>query len=182
MINISNLIVKFDKTVINNFNISFPSKGVFCIYAPSGTGKTTLLNAIAGLVKFSGNIEIDGKISYLFQEDRLLNWLTAKENIMIVEPENEKVIKYSDLFGVTEFIDEMPQNLSGGMKRRVALVRTLAYNADIYLLDEPFKGLDECNVEKVYNAIKEISEDKLVLVVTHNEQDAVNLNAEKILL
>lgn len=182
MIKISNLTVKFDKTVINNFNRTFPSKGIFCIYAPSGTGKTTLLNAIAGLVRFSGNIEINGKISYLFQEDRLLNWLSAKENIMIVEPSDEKVKKYSDLFGVNEFINEMPPNLSGGMKRRVALVRTLAYNADIYLLDEPFKGLDEGNVKKVYDAIKEISENKLVLVVTHNEQDAVKLDAEKILL
>lgn len=182
MIKISNLTVKFDKTVINNFSMNFPSKGVFCIYAPSGTGKTTLLNAIAGLVKFSGNVEINGKISYLFQEDRLLNWLTAKENIMIVEPSDEKVKRYSNLFGVNEYVDEIPQNLSGGMKRRVALVRTLAYDADIYLLDEPFKGLDESNVEKVYEAIKEISENKLVLVVTHNEQDAVKLNAKKISL
>lgn len=182
MIDVSNLTVKFDRTVIKNFNISFPSKGVFCIFAPSGTGKTTFLNAIAGLVKFSGNIEVKGKISYLFQEDRLLNWLNAKENILLVEPSKEKVEKYSKLFGVDVFINEMPQNLSGGMKRRVALVRTLAYDADVYLLDEPFKGLDEGNVFNVYEAIKEISKEKLVLVVTHNEQDAVKLNAGKILL
>ena len=187
MIELSNVSKRYENKyvtteVLDNINIKINDNSIVAITGASGSGKTTLLNAIAGLVKFSGNVEINGKISYLFQEDRLLNWLTAKENIMIVEPSDEKVKRYSNLFGVNEYVDEMPQNLSGGMKRRVALVRTLAYDADIYLLDEPFKGLDESNVEKVYEAIKEISENKLVLVVTHNEQDAVKLNAKKISL
>ncbi len=182
MINIENLTVKFDKTVIKDFSVFLPSKGVYCIFAPSGVGKTTLLNAIAGLVKYSGKIDVLGKISYLFQEDRLFNWLTVKQNIMIIEPDPEKVEKYAEAFGVNDFINEMPQELSGGMRRRVGLVRTLAFDADVFLLDEPFNGLDEENVKKVYEVIKEISKEKLVLLVTHNEQDAINLNAEKILL
>ena len=182
MIKIENLTVKYDKTVLNNVNLEFGKNGVYCIVAPSGTGKTTLFNAIVGLVDFSGKIVVNGKISYLFQEDRLLNWLNAKENIMLVEPDAKKVEDYSNSFGVDEFYLEMPQNLSGGMKRRVALVRTLAYDADVYLLDEPFKGLDEDNAQKVRNVIKQISQNKLVLVVTHDEEDVSKLNAEKILL
>lgn len=181
MIDIKNLTVKYDKVVLDNVNLNF-SKGVYCIVAPSGTGKTTLFNAIVGLVKYSGNITVKGKISYLFQEDRLLNWLNAKENIMLVEPDEIKVQEYIKIFGIDEFFYEMPQNLSGGMKRRVALVRTLAYNADIYLLDEPFKGLDEDNAQKVREVIKDISQTKLVLIVTHDEQDILKLNAEKISL
>ena len=181
MIDIKNLTVKYDKVVLDNVNLNF-SKGVYCIVAPSGTGKTTLFNAIVGLVKYSGNITVKGKISYLFQEDRLINWLNAKENIMLVEPDEIKVQEYIKIFGVDEFFYEMPQNLSGGMKRRVALVRTLAYNADIYLLDEPFKGLDEDNAQKVREVIKDISQTKLVLIVTHDEQDILKLNAEKISL
>lgn len=181
MIDIKNLTVKYDKVVLDNVNLNF-SKGVYCIVAPSGTGKTTLFNAIVGLVKYSGNITVKGKISYLFQEDRLLNWLNAKENIMLVEPDEIKVQEYIKIFGVDEFFYEMPQNLSGGMKRRVALVRTLAYNADIYLLDEPFKGLDEDNAQKVREVIKDISQTKLVLIVTHDEQDILKLNAEKVSL
>ena len=182
MIKIENLTVIYDKIVLDNVNMHFPSNGVFCIYAPSGTGKTTLLNAIAGLVKYSGQIEVNGRISYLFQEDRLLNWLTARQNVMLLEPVSDVAQKYMEAFGILEFENEMPQNLSGGMKRRVALARTLAYDADIYLLDEPFKGLDEDNVKKVQNEINSLAQNKLVLVVTHDPQDAVELNAQKVLL
>lgn len=182
MIKIENLTVIYDKIVLDNVNMHFPSNGVFCIYAPSGTGKTTLLNAIAGLVKYSGQIKVNGRISYLFQEDRLLNWLTARQNVMLLEPVSDVAQKYMEAFGIHEFESEMPQNLSGGMKRRVALARTLAYDADIYLLDEPFKGLDEDNVKKVQNEINSLAQNKLVLVVTHDPQDAVELNAQKVLL
>ncbi len=182
MIKIENLTVKYDKPVLENINLEFPAKGIFCIYAPSGRGKTTLLNAIAGLKKYSGKITVGGNISFLFQEDRLLNWLSAEENIMLVEPDKSKAREYMIEFGVESFKDQMPQELSGGMKRRVALVRTLAYLADIYLLDEPFKGLDEDNAQKVRNALKELSQNKLIIVITHDELDAIKLNAEKILL
>lgn len=181
MIEIKNLTVKYDKTVLKDINLNF-SKGIYCIYAPSGRGKTTLLNAIAGLIKYSGTITVKGNISYLFQEDRLLNWLNAKENIMLVEPDINKANEYIKLFGVYQFENEMPQELSGGMKRRVALVRTLSYPADIYLLDEPFKGLDEDNVQKVREALIKLKENKLVLIVTHDEQDVLKLGAQKILL
>ena len=113
MMKIENLTVIYDKIVLDNVNMRFPSNGVFCIYAPSGTGKTTLLNAIAGLVKYSGQIEVNGRISYLFQEDRLLNWLTARQNVMLLEPVSDVAQKYMEAFGFLEFENDMPQNLSG---------------------------------------------------------------------
>lgn len=181
MIKIENLTVKFDKVVLQDINLNF-DKGVYCIYAPSGRGKTTLLNAIAGLVKYKGNIITTGKISYIFQEDRLLNWLTAKQNIMLVEPDKNTALKYIDYLGINEFENKLVQELSGGMKRRCALVRGLAFEADIYLLDEPFRALDEDNAEKVRNIIKQMADNKLFIIVTHNEEDYKLLNAKKVLL
>ncbi len=181
MIKIENLTVKFDKVVLQDINLNF-DKGVYCIYAPSGRGKTTLLNAIAGLVKYKGNIITKGKISYIFQEDRLLNWLTAKQNIMLVEPDKNSALKYIDYLGINEFENKLVQELSGGMKRRCALVRGLAFEADIYLLDEPFRALDEDNAEKVRNIIKQMADDKLFIIVTHNDDDYKLLNAKKVLL
>lgn len=181
MIKINDLTVKFDKTVLKNVNLNF-NKGVYCIFAPSGRGKTTLLNAIAGLIKYKGKIETNGTISYVFQEDRLLNWLSAKENIMLVSPDETKANDLMNLLGVKEFQDKKTQELSGGMKRRCALVRGLAFNADIYLLDEPFRALDEENTKLVIDIINEMAKEKLFIVVTHNEEDIKRLNATKVLL
>ena len=181
MIKIKDLTVKFDKTILENVNLTF-EKGIYCIFAPSGRGKTTLLNAIAGLIKYKGEIETNGTISYIFQEDRLLNWLSAKENIMLVSPDEIKANDLMNILGVKEFQNKKTQELSGGMKRRCALVRGLAYNADIYLLDEPFRALDEDNIKIVREIIKEMAKDKLFIVVTHNEEDIKLLNAQKVLL
>ncbi len=181
MIKIKDLTVKFDKTVLKNVNLTF-EKGVYCISAPSGRGKTTLLNAIAGLIKYKGEIEIQGNISYIFQDDRLLNWLSAKENIMLVEPDKNMAEQLMEKLGVSEFQHKKVRELSGGMKRRCALVRGLAYNADIYLLDEPFRALDENNAQKVRDIINAMAKDKLFIVVTHNEEYIKLLNAQKVLL
>jgi NitT/TauT family transport system ATP-binding protein len=182
MIKIENLSVKYDKTVLSGINLQFADNGIYCIYAPSGYGKTTLLNVIAGLVKYGGNVSVDGSVSYMFQEDRLLNWMTAEENIMFVEPSKEKAEEYMRLLGINEFKNKKPQELSGGMKRRCALVRCLAFEKDIYLLDEPFKGLDEANIIVACDILKSMARNKLIILVTHNEDDVKKLDAHKILL
>ncbi len=181
MIEVKNLTVKFDKIVLENVNLTF-TEGIYCIYAPSGRGKTTLLNAISGLVKYKGQIDVNGSISYVFQEDRLLNWLTAQQNIMLVEPDRTVAFRYMEALGINEFKDKKAQELSGGMKRRCALVRGLAVDKDIYILDEPFRALDEDNTQKVRDIIKEMAKTKLFIIVTHNEDDYKLLNGKKVLL
>lgn len=181
MIDIKNLTVEFDKTVLENVNLQF-YEGIYCIYAPSGRGKTTLLNAIAGLVKYKGQIDVKGTVSYVFQEDRLLNWLTAEQNIMLVEPNKKTAIEYMKELGINEFRNKKAQELSGGMKRRCALVRGLAVEKDIYMLDEPFRALDEDNAQKVRDIIIKTAKTKLIIIVTHNEEDYKTLNAQRVLL
>ena len=180
MISIKDLRVKYKNTVIENFNLKIEENGIYCLFAPSGAGKTTLLNAVSKLIKFDGEIIVDGEISYLFQEDRLLNWFSAKENVMLVEPDKEKAEYYMTVFGVDEFADKKPQELSGGMKRRCALARALAFEADVYLLDEPFRGLDEQNADLVRKEIIELGKEKIVILVTHDELDLTKLNAKRI--
>ena len=181
MITVENLRVSFqDKPVLKDLSLTV-GQGITCLMAPSGTGKTTLLNAIAGLVPFEGKIEA-GTVSYLFQEDRLLPWLTAKENIMLPEHDSEIADRLMALFDVAAFLDKKPQELSGGMKRRAALVRCLARIAENYLLDEPFRGLDEQNALAVKLVLKELGQTKTVLLVTHDERDAADLGAKIVTL
>lgn len=181
MIIVENLRVSFqDKPVLSGLNLTF-STGITCLMAPSGTGKTTLLNAIAGLVPFMGSVRA-GKISYLFQEDRLLPWLTAKENILLPEHDAAAADRLMALFDVVSFADKKPQELSGGMKRRAALVRCLARDAENFLLDEPFRGLDEENARTVKAVLKELGQTKTVVLVTHDERDAADLGARIVTL
>lgn len=140
-------------TVLNNFNITFTPNKIHCLFGPSGCGKTTLLQLIAGIMRPDrGQVRGVGNrtISYVFQEDRLLPWATVKENILFVlsnRYKDQKVAeqladRYLSLVGMKQFQDYFPGQLSGGMKQRTAIARAFAYQGDILLLDEPFKGLD----------------------------------------
>ncbi len=181
MIEIKNLTVKFKRTVIDSFSCTF-SKGIFCIYASSGRGKTTLFNAIAGLIKYDGEIVCNGEIAYLFQEDRLLPWLTAYQNIMLAARDKHKAEYYIRKFGIAEFAQKKPPEMSGGMQRRCALARCFAFGGDIYLLDEPFRGLDEDNAAVVREEIKKLGTDACVLLVTHDQTNTASLDATEIRL
>ncbi len=138
----------------------FVSKGeIVSIVGPSGCGKTTLLSMIAGLIKpSSGKILINGeevkkydkKIGYMFQKDNLFEWRTILKNVLIgLEVQNNltsdnisKVEKLLDIYGLKDFKQHYPSQLSGGMRQRVALIRTLSTEPEILLLDEPFSALD----------------------------------------
>ncbi len=179
---IKDLTVSYEgKTVINKLTLEIEN-GITCVMGESGQGKTTLLNAIAGLIPYeSGTMEDKPeRISYMFQEDRLFPWLTAFENVNIVaeDPdEAERLLKLVELSGDK---NKMPSELSGGMRRRVALARTLACKADLIILDEPFKGLDEALKERMAELIKK--NDAMVIVTTHDERDVTLLDAKKIVL
>ncbi len=164
------------KKVLKNINIDFPPSGLICISGRSGSGKTTLLRLIAGLeIPDSGSVEglEDKRISYVFQNDRLLPGFTALENVAIVS-DPETALLWLKRFELGDAISKKPKQLSGGMQRRVALARAMAYakDGDILLLDEPFKGLDADLKSKIIPYIQDFSQKNLVLLVTHDEKEA----------
>lgn len=168
------------KNVLDRFSLTLPEKGTVCLYGPSGCGKTTLLNCIAGLEPYdSGSITgtEDLKIAYLFQEDRLLPWISAAENIAAVlrgrkEQNREEARKWMRLVGLEGEEEKLPAQLSGGMKRRVAIARTLAYGGTLFLLDEPFRALDPESREQMISLMKNRTDDALKILVTHDLQEA----------
>ena len=171
-------------------------KGEFVsILGPSGCGKTTILSIISGLLKPSGGtVLVDGQVpeaknsqcGYMFQRDNLLPWRNIEKNVLLgleiqhkTTPENKaRALNLLDKYGLAEFKRKRPDELSGGMRQRVALIRTLALNPEILLLDEPFSALDyqtRLNVcDDVANIIK--LEKKTAILVTHDLQEAISMS------
>ncbi len=172
---------QFDgKIVLDVFSLQFPLNGVVCLFGPSGCGKTTLLNCIAGIEHLDSG-EIAGtkgrKISCVFQEDRLLPWISANENITAVlrgntEQNTADAAEWLSQVGLAGEGEKYPDELSGGMRQRVAIARALAYNGDLYLLDEPFHALDEKAKAEVIALIREKTPNALKILVTHDIQEA----------
>ena len=165
------------------------------IVGPSGCGKSTILNIICGLdEKTRGEVikKDNIKIGYMLQEDALFPWLTIFDNATLglkiskkLTVQNKKyVLNLLRKYDLINFKDKYPNELSGGMKQRLALIRTLAMKPDILLLDEPFSALDyqtRLSVsEDVYNIIKE--EKKSVIIVTHDLSEAISLCSKIIVL
>ncbi len=171
------------KQVISDFSYDFPKKGIIFVDGESGAGKTTLLNIISGLLKpDSGEVQLE-TVSYLFQEDRLFEWTNVLDNVLCVNKNKDLCIKILTQLGLGEELYSVTNSLSGGMKRRVAIARTLAYDANIILFDEPFKGLDKNTLEKTIKSIKINTVNKLVLIISHEtdksyfeDYEIININ------
>ena len=176
-------------------NISFDvKKGEFIsIIGPSGCGKSTLLSIISGLEsKTSGEIYINGKIGYMLQKDNLLEWRTIYSNVLLgleiqknITAENKKYVEeLLKKYGLYEFKDKYPTQLSGGMRQRVALIRTLAIRPNILLLDEAFSALDYQTrlmvTEDVYKILK--NENITALMVTHDISEAISMSDRVVVL
>ena len=176
-------------------NISFDVKEgeYISIIGPSGCGKSTLLSIIAGLEnKTSGEIYIDVKIGYMLQKDNLLEWRTIYKNVLLgleIQKENtDENKKYVEellkKYGLYEFKDKYPTQLSGGMRQRVALIRTLAIRPNILLLDEAFSALDYQTrlmvTEDIYKILK--NENITALMVTHDISEAISMSDRVIIL
>jgi len=165
---------------------------IIVIVGPSGCGKSTILSIIAGLIKpSSGEVSINGHkidgsnkhIGYMFQSDHLFPWRTIIENVMIgLEIQNKvndesinRVTSLLNTYGLGDFKDHYPNQLSGGMRQRVALIRTLAIEPDLLLLDEPFSALDYQNRLAVSDDITGIlrREKKTAIMVTHDISEAI---------
>lgn len=176
-------------------NISFGvQEGEFVsIIGPSGCGKSTLLSIITGLEeKNSGEIYIEGEVGYMLQKDSLLEWRTIYDNVMFgleirhcKNKENEEYAKeLLKKYHLDEFIDKYPNQLSGGMRQRVALIRTLAIKPRILLLDEAFSALDYQTrimvTEDIYRILK--NENITALIVTHDISEAVSMSDRVVVL
>ena len=144
---------------------------------PSGCGKTSLMHAMAGLIKpEKGSVKVLGRVSCVFQEPRLLPWLSALENINVVLSDSAETLpeaqKWLDAVGLSEASDKRPGELSGGMQQRLSIARALAYGGDVLLLDEPLKGMDTETEDMVKSLILRESESKTLVLVTHDEAEA----------
>ncbi len=184
MITFKNFTVKYgDKTVFDGFNLDVSLSENTAVLGESGSGKTTLLNAIAGLVPFSGEVSgVPQKISAAFQENRLVPCLTVKENLALAT--GEEGIDYDlESFALSDKAQSYPSRLSGGEKRRVALLRAYRFNAPLYILDEPFNSLDlklKIRLEELFK--KRVKDNSAALLfVTHDIKEAVSL-ADRIIV
>ena len=171
---IENLSIRFDdKVIFDNFNYAFEESGVYVINGASGKGKTTLFNVISGVLKpDSGRVDLGGKrVSYMFQENRLFPDFSVLENVSCVTNQTETDLSFCkeilQKLSLGDELDSYPKELSGGMQRRVALARALVYDAEIILLDEAFKGLDEETCKTAIDVVLEYGKGKLILVSAH---------------
>ena len=160
---IRDLCVSFgEKQVLDHFTADF-GPGITLLKAPSGYGKTTLLHTIAGLI-IPDSGEILGrpeKISLMFQDDRLFPWLTALQNIKAVCDDEALSRRLLEAVELSEEEKSKPASLSGGMRRRISFARALAYQGDLLLLDEPFKGMDLALIERLAPLLQNLEMDKL---------------------
>lgn len=188
MLEIKNLTKKYDEVIIDNLSINFPNVGMIVIVGASGCGKTTLLNIIGGIDKdYQGEILLDHQdirsiknycrkhIGFIFQNFNLVNWLNVKENYLLpsfftralhkraIEDQEEKL-------GLDKYGKKKIKVFSGGQKQRIALLRAMVKNVDILLCDEPSGSLDEENSKTVFEILKAEAKERLVIVITHNEQ------------
>ena len=183
LLEVKNITKSFGNTVVlNDFSYKF-DRGVYVLSEPSGAGKTTLLRILCGLeVADSGTVSKSpqAKTVMMFQEDRLLENLSVRANIMLAIQLHSKEQKLSARKRITEALcavglegteNKPVSELSGGQKRRVALLRTLFANADILLFDEPLKGLDEALKQQVIAFVKPFVESKVVIWVTHTPEE-----------
>lgn len=193
--------VKYETTALEDINLDINEQEFVSIVGPSGCGKTTILSLISGLIKpTSGKILVKGKAptpkddvcGYMFQRDNLLPWRTIEKNIYfglelkhkLTKEKKDYALNLTKKYGLAEFIKKHPSELSGGMRQRVALIRTLAIKPDLLLLDEPFSALDyQTRIElcdDIFSIIKK--EQKTAILVTHDIQEAISMSDRIIVL
>ena len=181
---------------LKDITFSVEQEEIVSIVGPSGCGKTTLLKIIAGLISIDNKENILNKnnltLGYMFQKDNLFDWLTVKENIEIGlkiqkklnEKSRTKMEKLIEKYNLIQFEKYYPNQISGGMRQKVALIRTLAIEPNVLLLDEPFSALDYQNrlkiCDEVFNIIKE--EKKTAIMVTHDIGEAISCSDKVIIL
>lgn len=179
-----------EKIVFDNFSAEFKDGKVTAVMGSSGIGKTTLLNCIAKLTDYDGEIAGVGSSAYVFQEDRLIPDKTVYDNIdfvMQTEDADERKKRIKNALSVTELLSEAfryPSELSGGQRKRVSLARAFACGRELMLLDEPLSSLDIGLKFRIFDVMKKIfkSDSKTVIMVTHDVDEALTLADEIVII
>ncbi|MDR1467537.1 MAG: ABC transporter ATP-binding protein [Oscillospiraceae bacterium] len=193
--------LKKETLVINKLNLDVYNQEFVTIVGPSGCGKSTILSIISGLIKpTEGEVNINGKhlrsinnqTAYMLQKDYLFDWRNIQQNVLLgleikkkVTEKNKKyTIKLLKKYGLEKFLDCYPHQLSGGMRQKVALIRTLAINPRILLLDEPFSAFDYQTRIAISEEIRQIikKEKKTAILVSHDISEAISLSDRIIIM
>lgn len=176
---VKNLTCSYEqKTIFDNFDVTFEQGKIIVILGGSGVGKTTLLNAIAGIKSYEGQIEgCEGGVSYIFQKDRLIQSISVYKNLDLIlkgvvkdKAERKRMIEQTAVdLEISDVLKSLPSEISGGQAQRVSMARAFLYPSDVMLLDEPFKALDtalKTRLIKQFAALQE-KKNKTVVFVTH---------------
>jgi NitT/TauT family transport system ATP-binding protein len=178
---------------LDQVSLDVPSGEFTCLIGASGCGKSTLLSLVAGLeTPTTGEVSADGRVAFMFQEPALFPWLTAAGNVELAlrargagkAERQQRAAELLETVHLGGFGGKRPHELSGGMRQRVALARSLAQDADILLMDEPFGALDAMTRDVLHDELDRVCADRqlTVLFVTHNVQEAVRLGDRVVLL
>lgn len=185
--------LKKEVKAVDNFSFELLEGEFIALVGPSGCGKSTILSILSGLESLdSGTIITNKNIGYMLQTDALFDWLTILENCLLglkikkelTEENKQYVVSLLEKYGLKDFMNSYPSHLSGGMRQRVALIRTLATKPDILLMDEPFSALDYQSrlsiSDDVYKIIR--GEGKSIIMVTHDIAEAISMCDKVIIL
>ena len=174
MIKLENITLRYgEKLVLDQFSLEIPKKGLTALSGPSGCGKTTLLRVMAGLARPEGGTASGAdprKTAFLFQEDRLLPWRTVSQHIADVLPRSrwEEVGRWLAFAELEGEENTHPAALSGGMARRLALARCAALGGELFLLDEPFAGVDQERTGRLLDRLRDLNTP--IIMATHQPQ------------
>lgn len=184
MITLTDLVVGYDKPLMNPLNLTFENGKIYGILGKSGCGKSTLLKTIAKMQKqISGTVKRDDKsqIYMMHQKYTNFNWLTCLDNVLIAERNKRKrkeskqhAIEVLIQVGLEDYLDRYPTELSGGMQQRLALARVLFVKPKILLMDEPLSALDDNTREKMQELIMDVHKEtcNTIIMVTHSVEEA----------
>jgi NitT/TauT family transport system ATP-binding protein len=195
MYRIENISKKYgDLQVLAGITIDFLEEGTTCILGPSGCGKSTLLNILSGIeIADSGTVYgfSERELSFVFQDDRLIPWRTVIDNLKFVlsgkqdiQDKDGIIEDYLNRVGLFEYRDYYPKELSGGMKKRIGILRAFIYPSSILLMDEPFSSIDISNKKVLMDFFKELMalEKRSCILVTHDLDESIQLGDRIVIL